>query len=194
LAVAIVRRMRLSRAVYAWGLVPVLCLLAGCGGSGTSTVTPAAYVKSVCSAVGPFERDIVARSSALNLTGNINPAQGKTIFENFLTAVAKDTDAALNKLKAAGQPNVNNGKAIETAIVGAFSKMKTALDGAAGQAKALPTANPAAFKTAAVNIGRSVQSSLSNIGNSLGSTALQNQQLQKAATKEPACKALTSGA
>ena len=42
--------------------------LAACGGSSSSGPTPAAYVKSICQAIGPFEKTVQKRSSALNLS------------------------------------------------------------------------------------------------------------------------------
>ena len=110
------------------GLLAVSLTLGACGGgSSSSSVTPAAYVKSICQAVGPFEKDVQSRSSALNLGAIKNPAQGKTALQGFLTAVASDTDQAVSKLKAAGSPDVKNGKQISTAIVSAFTQLRGAL-------------------------------------------------------------------
>lgn len=169
-------------------VVMAAVVLAGCGSSSSSGVSPAAYVKSICSAIGPFEKDVQSRSSALNLSSLTSAAQGKSALHNFLNAVVSDTDAAVSKLKAAGTPNVKNGKAISTGIVSAFTQLRTALAGAASQASSLPTGSPAAFKTAAEKLGTDVRSSMSSIGASLGN--LKSADLEKAAAKEPACKSL----
>jgi Flp pilus assembly pilin Flp len=171
------------------GMLALSATLVACGGSsGSSGTSPATYVKSICQAVGPFEKDVQARSSALNLSTAKSAAEGKQALQGFLTAVAADTDQAVSKLKSAGSPNVNNGKAISAAIVAAFTQLKTALTQAATQAGSLPTTSPAAFRTAAQALGTSVQSSMTSIGSSLN--GLKSTELEKAAKKEAACQNL----
>ena len=77
-------------------------------------------------------------------------------------------------------------KQIQTAIVGAFTKLKGALSQAATQAGSLPTTNSTAFKTAAQSLGTTVQASMSSIGSSLSN--LKSAELENAAKKEPACQ------
>lgn len=163
-------------------------LAVGCGSSGSSKVSPAAYVKSVCSAIGPFEKQVQTRSSELDLASVKNATEGRTALHNFLSAVASDTDHAVTQLKAAGTPDVSNGKAISTGIVDAFTAVKTALSDAADKASTLPTSSPQTFKTAASALGTDVQGSMSKIGTSLNS--LKSPTLQAAAAKEPACKSI----
>jgi hypothetical protein len=181
-------RRRLTIAVLALGLA-----LAGCGGSSSSSsskVSAAAYVKSVCSVIGPYEKSVQNRSNQLNLASIKSAAQGKTALQSFLDEVASDTSHAVTQLKAAGVPDVSNGKAIATGIVDAFTQVKTALTSAASRAGSLPTASPQEFKTAASALGSGVQSSMNTIGSSLGS--LKSPTLEAAAAKEPACKSLAS--
>ncbi len=162
--------------------------LAACGGSSSSGVSAGSYVKSICQAIGPFEKDVQSRSSALDLSSITSAAQGKKALQDFLSAIVADTDQAVQKLKAAGSPDVNNGKKISGAIVNAFSEVKTALSQAKDQAGNLPTTSPAAFKAAAQTIGTGIRTSMSNIGNSLSN--LKSTELENAAKKEPACTSL----
>src|SRR5512142_1260054 len=136
------------------GALALAVALAACGGSSSSGVSAGAYVKSICQAVGPFEKDVQSRSAQIsNLSAGTSAAQGKKALQDFLSAVVADTDTAINKLKAAGTPNVKNGKQIEAAIVSAFTQLKTALSAANKSAASLPTASPQAFKTAAQALG-----------------------------------------
>lgn len=169
-------------------LLALALSLAACGGSSSSGVSAGSYVKAICQAIGPFEKDVQSRSSALNLSSITSPAQGKKALQDFLTAIVADTDKAVNQLKAAGAPNVNNGKQISTAIVNAFSEVKTALSQAKDQAGNLPTDSATAFKTAAQGIGTGIRTSMSNIGNSLSN--LKSADLENAAKKEAACTSL----
>ncbi len=166
--------------------------IAGCGsssGSG-SAVSAKTYVNAICNAVAPFEKDVVARSSALDLTTVKGPAQGKVALQGFLTAIAGDTDAAVTKLKSAGTPNVKDGKQIATAIVGAFTQLSTAMHGAVTESKSLSTTDANAFRTGATKLGNDVRGSMSNIGTNLQSNTLKSSELQKAAASAPACKSL----
>jgi hypothetical protein len=161
--------------------------LAACGGSSSSGPTPAAYVKSICQAIGPFVRTETQRSSALNRSNIKSPADRKKALQDFLNAIAADSDKAVGKLKAAGTPNVKNGKQVSTAIVGAFTQLKAALQQAANQAGNLPTTSAAAFQSGAKSLGSAVQSSMSGLGGSLSNLG---PELEAAAKKEPACTSL----
>jgi hypothetical protein len=175
-------RLRLALATFA-----IAALLAGCGSS-SSGVSASSYVKSICNAVTPFEKDVTTRSSALNLTTLTNASAGKKALQGFLSAVATDTDQVITRLKAAGSPNVSNGDKIAKGVVNAFTQLKSAMSRAVTQANSLPTNTPQAFKTAAQNLGTTVRSSMTSIGSGLSS--LKSTDLEKAAAKEPACKSL----
>jgi hypothetical protein len=163
--------------------------LAACGGSSSSSgVSAGSYVKSICQAIGPFEKDVQSRSSALDLSSITSAAAGKKALQGFLAAIVADTDKAVQQLKAAGSPDVTNGEKISGAIVGAFSQVKTALSQAETQAGNLPTTSPAAFKAAAQSIGTGIRTSMSSIGNSLSN--LKSADLENAAKKEQACTSL----
>jgi hypothetical protein len=179
----------LRRKVTAAVAVLALTLsLAACGGSSSSGVSAGSYVKAICQAIGPFEKDVQSRSSALDLSSITSPAQGKKALQDFLSAIVADTDKAVQQLKAAGSPDVNNGQKISDAIVNAFTEVKTALSQAKDQASNLPTGSATAFKAAAQTIGTGIRTSMSNIGNSLSN--LKSTELENAAKKEPACTSL----
>jgi hypothetical protein len=166
-------------------------VVAGCGSGGSSSgVSASEYVRSICTAVGPFEKDVAARSNALNAGKFTTAAEGKKAVKDFLTAVSADTDKALSRLRAAGTPSVDNGKVISTTIVGAFEELRGAIGSALTQAKSLSTTSPRAFKDGANQLGGTVRSSLGGISASLGK--LKSTELEKAAAKEPACTALSA--
>jgi hypothetical protein len=178
-----------SAAVVAIVLAAALAL-AGCGGgsSSSSTVTPTAYARSLCQAVAPFEKDIANRASVLDPSKIKNAAQGKAALVAFLSALATDTNGAAGRLSHAGAPNVTKGKAIAGAFTSLFSRLDTTLHAAAQQAQALPTNSPAAFKTGATALGRSVQTSMGALGSSLA--ALKSPALETAAKHVTACQSL----
>jgi hypothetical protein len=172
-------------------ILAIAAILAGCGGSGSSGVSASTYVKSICSAVGTFERDVATRSSNLNLSSLSDASKGKQALQGFLAAIVEDADKASSKLRAAGTPKVSNGSKIASTLVKAFDQLKNALQNAKSQAGNLPTSSPTAFKNAAESLGKQVQSSLTAIGSSL--SGLKSPELEKAAQKEPTCKSISSG-
>jgi hypothetical protein len=171
-------------------MLAVTLALAGCGGS--SSVSASAYVSAVCSAVGPFAHDVTTRAgtlqSALSGSATKSPAQGKALLKGFLDAISGDANTALRKVKAAGTPNVSNGKAISNRLVTVFTRLQSAVAGADRQAAALPTGSASSFRTAAAALGSNVQSSVSGIGSGL--STLKSPELQKAAAKSRACKSI----
>lgn len=165
--------------------------LAGCGssdGSNPSSVTPAAYVKSICTAVAPFETDVVRRSNELNAATLSSAAEGKKAIRGFLKAVSADTDRTISKLEAAGAPKISNGKQAADTVVSAFTQLRTAVHHAQTQADALPTDSPDAFRKAATDLGNTVRRSMNGISATLAK--LKSPELEAAAAKEPACTSL----
>jgi hypothetical protein len=167
-------------------LLVAATLCAGCGSSGPSKISVKAYVKSVCSAISPLERDVTTRSSALNNTAASDAPQAKKTLQGFLTAVAQDSDHALSRIRSAGTPDLGNGKAVAGTIVKAFTQLRDAMRVASAKATSLPTASAASFKTAAQALGASVRGSLNNID----ASGFSNPAIEKAAAGEPECRTL----
>ena len=63
-------------------------MISACGGSSGSSassssgVSAAAYVKAICTAVGPFEKDVAARSNKLNTAKLTSAAQARRPFNS----------------------------------------------------------------------------------------------------------------
>jgi hypothetical protein len=174
-------------------LLIVLLLCAGCGSGGSSKtsdskITAGSYVKSVCSAISPLERDVVTRSSALNNSTATNATQAKQTLQGFLNAIEEDSEHAVARIRAAGTPDISGGKTVSGAIVRTFSQLRDAMKAAVTKSQALPTSSPSLFNSAAQALTSSVRGSLNNID----ASGLNNPALEKAASKEPACQSLNS--
>ena len=163
-------------------------ILAGCGGS--STVSPSAYVRSVCSAATGWRNAIQTAGSKLSSGVNTKSlAQAKSEYVGFVGALVSATSSAESKLKSAGAPDVSNGAKISSTLVGIFTTAKTSLSNAASQAAALPTTSLNAFKTAANQVVVGIRSSLAGMSNI---TPERNAQLRSAAAKDSTCRSLAS--
>jgi hypothetical protein len=169
-------------------LLIVLLLCAGCGSSGSSKVSAGTYVKSVCSAISPLERDVATRSSALNNSPASNATEAKRTLQGFLNAIEQDSEHAVSQIRSAGTPDISGGKTVAGAIVRTFSELRNAMKIAVTKSQALPTTSASSFNTAAQALTTSVRGSL----NSIDASGLSNRDLEKAASKEPACRSLPS--
>jgi hypothetical protein len=176
------------RCALALLIVACACACAGCGSSGPAKVNVASYVKSVCSAISPLERDVSTRSKALNGSASTNAAQAKRTLQGFLTAIEQDSEHALSRIRAAGTPDINHGSAVSAAIVRAFTQLRDAMRSASTKAGALPINSTPAYNAAAKALNVGVRASLNNIDPS----GFSNPDIEKAAAKEPACKSLNS--
>jgi hypothetical protein len=167
-------------------LLVAVALCAGCGSGGSSKISPAAYVGTVCSAISPLQRDVVSRTQGLNNSASTNAAQAKKSLQRFLAAIELDSSQVVSKIRAAGTPDIANGPAVAATIVKAFTQLRDAMHSAAAKASALPTDSPTSYKTAFQALNVSVRASLNNIDPS----GFSNPDIEKAAAKEPACKSL----
>jgi hypothetical protein len=189
-------------------VVPMLALLlvagviAGCGSSSkgsstnsgstgsssgsSSSVSAAAYVKSVCTALGPVITDLRSKEAAL--ASATTPVQAKSALKDFISSLSTGLGSAIPQVQAAGTPSVSNGSKIQSALVSAFTQLKTALAKSASQVGAIPTNNLAAFKAGFQSIGANLKSSTAGIQSGL--QGLQSPELKSAAKAEPSCAAL----
>jgi len=145
------------------------------------------YVRAVCSAISPLETDVVARTKALSQPA-ANAVEAKKTLQGFLAAVEQDASQAVARIRAAGTPDIDNGKSVANEIVRTFTQLRDAMRAASVKARTLPTDSASSYKTAAQALNASVHSSLSNID----SSGLSNPDIERAASKEPACKSLSS--
>jgi len=175
------------------GLVAALALiiaLPGCGGASPS-VTPAKYVRSICSALGVWKVQVQNAGKKLQASGaaTASPPSAKTDYVQFVSALRTATQGATTALEHAGTPSVNGGKQIADGLSGAFSRGADGLVKAESQARAIPTRNATVFEAAASAVTTQIRNSLQGIASI---TPRNSAQLRTAATGEPTCQALSA--
>lgn len=166
-------------------------LLAGCGGS--SQIKPAAYVKSLCTALGNWKNTIQSAGVALQSSGAATAPRpvAKADYQKFVSSLVTATRQADASLKSAGVPDVSGGKQLANRLGHAFDTATTRLTQAQAHAKAIPTDSVANFQAGATGVTTEIKSALQAIAAvSPGRSA----QLRQAAAKEPACQALQGSA
>lgn len=166
----------------------VALVIGGCGGS--STVTPAAYVKSVCLALGNWTNTIQSARVALESSGASAASRqvAKTDYQHFLSALVSATRRATGALRAAGTPSVGHGRALAQRLTGAFGQATAGLAKASADAGSIRTASAAAFQSDAGAVSAEIRTALARIAQVAPG---QNAQLRSAAARQPACQLLS---
>jgi predicted small secreted protein len=168
-------------------VVVAALVLAACGGS--SGVTPAAYVKSMCTALGNWKTDVQSAGSKLQSSGAQSATRpvAKRDYQTFVSALVTATRRAANALHAAGEPSVGDGKRIASGLARAFDQATVKLAQAQSQAKSIPTGSASAFQLGASSVTTQIRSALQGIA---GVAPSQSAPLRSAAAKDPACQVL----
>jgi hypothetical protein len=163
-------------------------VLAGCGGSSHS-VSPAAYVKSVCAALGTWKNTIQSASVALQASGASSASRpvAKEDYQRFIAALVTATRRATGELRAAGAPSVAGGSKAAQRLTNAFDSATRGLVKASNQAKQIRTDSSTTFQADAGAVNTQLRSALQQIGRV---TPAQDPALRSAAAKEPACRLL----
>lgn len=162
-------------------------VLAGCGGS--SQVKPAAYVKSMCTALGTWKTTIESAGVALQNSGAATAARpvAKADYQKFVSALVTATRHADAALKSAGAPALSGGSQVSTRLNHAFDTATQRLAQAQTQAGAIKTDSATSFQLGASAVTSQIRSALQAIA---AVAPGQSVQLRQAAAKEPACQAL----
>ncbi len=178
---------RRSRAGSLLVAVLAVLLIAGCGG--VSGVKPAAYVKSLCAALGTWKSTIQTAGLQLESSGAASAARpvAKHDYQRFVAVLVSATQDAASALKSAGTPAVTHGKEIANGLSRAFATASSQLANANTQAQAIPTSSASSFQLGASAVTSEIRTALAGIA---GVTPRRSPELRVAAAKEPACQVL----
>ena len=193
-----------TRSLLAIGLVLALLALAGCskdsGGGGsqtgtganTTTVSPETYVAGLCSTMATYISDV--QSITNDFTSSLTPtaplADQKAAVLAYLDDVITSTKSMIADVQAVGVPDVSNGQEVVSAVQSAFQQAESVMEDARSTVGSLSLDDPVAFGNALKDLGTSLQTSLGDVGGSLG--ALDSPELSSASAAEPACTSLAS--
>jgi hypothetical protein len=165
-------------------------LISACGSS--NQVKPAAYVKSMCMALGNWKNTIESAGVALQSSGAANSSRpvAKADYERFVRSLVTATRRATGELKAAGVPNVSGGRQLAIRLTTAFNQATRRLAKAQLQARAIKTDSASAFRQGASSVTTEIKSALQSIA---AVAPGRSPQLRQAAAKEPRCQVLQGG-
>ncbi len=162
-------------------------VMAGCGGS--SQVKPAAYVRSMCTALGNWRNTIQSAGVALQSSGAAGASRtvAKDDYQRFVASLVTATQRAAKALRSAGTPAVNDGKQVANRLAQAFDTATKRLQQAEAQAKAIKTDSTTSFQLGAASVTTEIRSALEAIA---AVAPGRSSQLRQAAAKDPTCRAL----
>jgi hypothetical protein len=144
-------------------------------------------VKARCTTLSAWKTAVQNAGTKIQAARPKTLADGKRNYVAFVGQLLSATRHAAAAMDAAGTPSISGGKDVAQRLVGAFSGAGQALQRAARAAHAIPTSGTSAYAKAVGALTTSISHTLT----SLGSVSPGNSpQLQAAAAKEPACKAL----
>lgn len=100
-------------------------LLAGCGGS---AVKPAAWAKSVCTALTPWRTQVagLTQQAQREIDQTRTPVQTKQSLMTLLSGAERASDLARRRILAAGVPDVDGGKKAADTFVTALTRARDA--------------------------------------------------------------------
>lgn len=175
----------IRRGVLAAVLAAVL--ISGCGSS--NQVKPAAYVKSMCTALGNWKNTIQSAGVALQSSGAASASRpvAKADYQRFVRSLVTATRRATGQLKAAGVPDVSGGRQLAIRLTTAFDQATRRLAKAQLQARAIKTDSASSFQLGASSVTAQIKSALQSIA---AVAPGRSRQLRQAAAKEPSCQVL----
>lgn len=195
------------RSLLVAGLVLALSVLSACssdegGGGGetggdtggeTTTVSTDTYVSGLCTTMGTYLTDVQATTE--DFTSSLSPTapieDQKAAVLTYLDDVITSTQTMISGMQAIGTPDVDNGGEVVTAVQESFEAARGVLEDARDTVEGLSIDDPVAFGTALIDLGTSLESSMSGVSESLA--ALDSQALSEAAAAAPECAQFASG-
>ena len=163
--------------------------LAGCGGP--ASVTPTAYVHSMCKALGTWKTDVQAAGNKLQASGARTASRpvARRDYQEFVSALLTATQRATGGLRSAGVPAIDGGKRIASDLSGAFDKASRKLAQANTQAGQISTSSASTFQLGVSAVSSEIRAALQGIAAVQPS---QSSALRAAAVKDSACQVLRS--
>lgn len=165
----------------------VVVALGGCGMP--SGVTPAAYVKSICTAITSWRSQVENASGQFESTfpKSASLVEARQRLSAFVAALLRAATGGITATKAASFPDVNGGQRIAASLVRTFENTQRSLGGAASVASLIPTTGNQAFAVGVGQVRTTIAAALHGMNTVSPGT---NPVLRSEIAKQLACAAL----
>ena len=174
--------------------VPLLGLAAA--PAGAKTVPAGQWMTKFCTIYGDWIQTIQQASQEVQSLSSSAAATDLTAAKNSLVDMLSQsidaTDTAVSDLKAAGVPDAQNGKKINTAILTALQNAKGVFQHAESSAESISTTDAATFATDTTKLSGDISTGLNDAFSGLSKINKLDKSgtFKKLSTKNKACKAL----
>ena len=154
---------------------------------------PGEWSSAVCTSLTDWSEELARLSADLEPPDDATPKQVKAVLIDFLGEAVDATDTLLDDMKAAGSPEVDQGKAVARVFVRGIGRARELFADAQDDAENLPTGNRAKFQAR----GRAIQRSLDQGGSEVQGVfnAAQSRydipELNRAFNRTAACQGLS---
>ena len=156
------------------------------------TVPPAEWVESLCTSLTTWADDLAAARADNAVTeGNLGDRRDALV--SYLRQVTRDTDALLKRLRQAGTPDVEDGKAVGRAFRRGFRQARAAFAGARSDAEKLDPDRRRRFQNALEDIQGEITEAAETVGATFDTASARYDvaELDEAFNAEPACSRLS---
>jgi len=156
------------------------------------SVPPAEWVESLCTSLTTWGDDL-ATARADNAVTEGDLADRRDALVNYLRQVTEDTDALLKRLKQAGTPDGDDGKAVARAFRRGFRQARAAFAGARSDAEKLDPDRRRKFQNALEDIQGEITVAAETVGATFdtASDRYDVAELDEAFNTDPACAGLS---
>ena len=160
--------------------------------SAPTKAKPAAWAKTVCTALGDWRAKIVSAAADAGTNPPTTAAQGKKALLKLTGKSLAATKALVAKLKKAGPPAVSGGGDVASIVIDQFNQAARTFATVRKSLKKLSTDDPGAFVNASRTAEDALESGLEHVQAALNAgTTLDVAPLVTAFNAESACQDLT---
>jgi phage-related minor tail protein len=171
---------------------------AGCGGGddgngdSASAKAPGEWASSVCGALNDWVESLAAENRELGpaMSDTKDLKAVKEAFVTYLEDAEESFGEAVDKVDAAGPPDVPRGEAIQQDLVSSLEKVEQSFSNAADRANELSTSSIQSFSSGVGELSQDVQDNLATTGQGFRtlSDRFKSTELDNATDREPACQ------
>jgi hypothetical protein len=182
-----------SRLLVTALVAAALCVPAATASAARSNVPARQWVTGVCGQIAAWEKALERRSKTF--TGSLGGkglAQLKRSFVSFLDDAVSLSDTMIQRVDAAGTPDVPRGAAITQALHSGLLKLRRIFTKARADAAALPATSAKRLGAGMETIGRRIESQAGALGSTfdLLDKRYPSKELDQAYKQAPACRSL----
>lgn len=138
------------------GGIVVVALATSAAGPAAAQVVPGEWAASVCTGLADWSSGLANLSDSFKPPANAKPRNVRTLLVEFLGGAVDVSDTLVDDLRAAGYPDVENGKAVARVFTNGVTEARRVFAKAQRDARKLPTSSAARFKAEARRIERAI--------------------------------------